>query len=183
MDFTEKVLQSERIYEGRVVSLRVDTVELPDGNRSSREIVEHRGAVAIVPILPDGKVVLVRQFRLAAGQSLLEIPAGTLDPGESPEACAARELEEEIGYRLGQLEKVSISFLAPGYSSELLHCYLATGLEPVPNRLDADEFLEPVPIPLDEAIAMIGRQEIKDAKTLYGLLLAHYKLEYEGKDR
>jgi len=178
MNLTEKVICSERIYKGRVVHMRVDTVELPDGRQSTREIVEHRGAVAIVPLLPDGRVMLIRQFRLAAGEILLEIPAGTLDPGESPEICAVRELEEEIGYRPGRLEKLSISYLAPGYSSELLHCFLATDLESVPNRPEADEFLEPFPISLEEALLMIGRQEIKDAKTICGLLMTHYRLEH-----
>jgi ADP-ribose pyrophosphatase len=116
----EETTGSERIYEGRIINLRVDTVRLPSGRESKREVIEHKGAVCIVPVLDDGRVMLVRQFRKASGQSLLEVPAGGLEEGESPEQCAARELMEECGFRPGKLVPIYEAFLAPGYSTGLL---------------------------------------------------------------
>lgn len=171
MKLEEKVLSSNYIHKGRVVNLRVDEVELPGGRRSTREVVEHRGAVAIVPLLPDGRVLMVRQFRLPAGRELLEIPAGTLDPGEEPAACAARELREETGYAAARLTPLFRSFLAPGYSSELLHTYAAEDLYPNGANADDDEQLELVELPLPEALKLISTGEVCDAKTICGLLM------------
>ena len=170
-DFTEKTLSSERIYEGCIINLRVDTVQLPDGGQSRREIVEHRGAVAIVPLLDDGRVILVKQFRKTAQKHLFEIPAGTLDANESPEACALRELLEETGYHAGKLTKLAAFYLAPGYSTELLHTYLARSLTPSEQHLEADEFAEPITVSLEEALQWIDEGRIQDAKTISALLI------------
>lgn len=171
MNLTEKTIESKRIYEGRVVNLRVDTVELPNGRVSTREIVEHRGAVAIVPMLDHETVVLVRQYRQPAGGLLLEIPAGTLEKGEDPFDCARRELAEEIGYHPKKLTKMFHSYLAPGYSTEMLHTFLAEDLERAGANRDADEFIEIVTVSLSDAVEMIRTGEIIDAKTVCGLLL------------
>ena len=172
MNLTEKTLESKRVFEGKIVNLRVDTVELPNGKTSTREIVEHKGAVAIVPILENKKVVLVRQYRQAAGRILLEIPAGGLEIGEDPADCARRELQEEIGYYPGKLTEMFYSYLAPGYSSEKLHTFLAEDLEQRYLDSDSDEFLEIVTIDLQDAVEMIRQGEIADAKSICGLLLA-----------
>ena len=180
MDLNEKTLSSSRIYDGRILNVRVDTVELPDGRVSTREVVEHRGAVAVVPILDTDRIVMVRQFRQPVGEVLLEIPAGTLAPGEDPDDCALRELAEETGYRAGELRKLFSSYLAPGYSSEMLHTYLATGLsKPVLSKVeateantDADEFVEIVVVRFSDAVGMISSGEIRDAKTICGVLMA-----------
>ncbi|HVO70094.1 MAG TPA: NUDIX hydrolase [Aggregatilineaceae bacterium] len=172
----EKILSSEPVYLGRLVKLYVETVELPDGNRSIREIVRHPGAVAMVPLLAGGEVVLVRQFRGAADRVLLEIPAGTLEAGEDPLAAAGRELQEEAGYRPGKLDRLGGEFTAPGYTSEFIHLFLATELEPSRLARDADEFLEVVTLPLDEALRQIETGEIQDGKTIIGLLLAARKM-------
>ena len=172
MDLTEKTLESKRIFEGKIVNLRVDTVELPDGKTSNREVVEHGGAVAIVPMLDHEKVVLVRQFRQPVGATILEIPAGTLDKGEDPAGCARRELVEEIGYFPGKLTEMFHSYLSPGYSTEMLHTFLAEDLEEVEENRDSDEFLEVVKINLRDAVEMIRSGEIVDAKSICGILLA-----------
>jgi len=172
MNLEEKTLESKRIYEGKIVNLRVDTVELPNGRTTTREVVEHRGAVAIVPMLDHEKVVLVRQFRQPVGTALLEIPAGTLDKGEDPAECARRELVEEIGYFPAKLTEMFDSYLAPGYSTEKLHTFLAEDLEKVGENRDFDEFLEVVTIKLRDAAEMIRVGEIVDAKSICGLLLA-----------
>jgi ADP-ribose pyrophosphatase len=172
----EKILSSEPVYLGKLVKLYVDTVQLPDGTQSTREIVRHPGAVAMVPLLASGEVVLVRQFRGAADRVLLEIPAGTLEPGEEPLAAAGRELQEEAGFRPGKLERLGGEYTAPGYTSEFIHLFLATDL--VPSRLaqDADEFLEAVTLPLGEALRQVESGEIQDGKTIIGLLLAARRL-------
>jgi ADP-ribose pyrophosphatase len=171
MELKETILGSETIYSGKIVHLRVDTVRLPDGRESKREIVGHRGAVCIVPIR-DGSVLMVRQFRLAAGKALLEIPAGTLEEGEEPDACAARELEEETGYRAGNLRPMFQAYLAPGYSTERIHAYLATGLTPASAHTDADENVELVTLPIDEIEGRVLSGEFQDAKTIASLLVA-----------
>lgn len=172
MDLRETTVTSEEVFSGRLVKLRVDTVRLPDGKQAQREIVVHRGAVAAVPLLEGDRVVMVRQFRQAAGEVLLEIPAGTLDPGEDPCACVARELAEEIGYTSNCLTLMFRSYLAPGYSSEMLHTFLAENLTRTQAESDADEFVEVVEIPLSEAVEKIVSGEIKDAKSICGILMA-----------
>ncbi|MDH7482092.1 MAG: NUDIX hydrolase [Armatimonadota bacterium] len=172
MNIKEKTIESKRIFEGRIVSLRVDTIELPNGRRTTREVVEHKGAVAVVPMLDHEKVVMVRQFRQPVGSELLEIPAGTLEDGEDPADCARRELVEEIGYYPGKLTEMFHSYLSPGYSTEMLHTFLAEDLQKVSEKRDFDEFLEVVTINLKDAVEMICRGAILDAKSICGLLLA-----------
>jgi len=168
---TEVTLSSERLYEGRIVNLRLDTVRLDDGTVTRREIVEHGEAVAIVPLDGDGHVLLVRQYRKPIEQELLEIPAGGVDPGEDATACAGRELQEETGYRAGKLQRLGGFFSSPGFTSEYLHLYLATDLVPSHRTADDDEAIELVRLPVDQALAMIASGEICDAKTIIGLLL------------
>lgn len=164
-------MHSRRVYDGRVVSLRVDEVALPSGRTASREIVEHRGAVAVVPLTADGEVLLVRQYRGATGGALVEIPAGTLEPGEDPEAALHRELAEEIGMRASHIERLLAFFPSPGFLTEVVHLYLARGL--TPHRQEAEEEdLEVLRVSLPEARAMVERGEIRDAKSIIGILLA-----------
>jgi ADP-ribose pyrophosphatase len=167
----ERCRKSDNVYNGRILNLRVDQVELDDGKSTVREVVEHRGAAAIVPVLQD-KVVLVRQFRYAAGSELLEIPAGTLERGEDPEACAKRELEEETGYKCSELQKMLECFMAPGYSTEKIHFYLAKNLRPSKMRTEEDERIQTQVIPIAAAMEMIRKGEIHDAKTVCGLYRA-----------
>ncbi|MGQ9455189.1 MAG: NUDIX domain-containing protein [Armatimonadota bacterium] len=180
MDLREETIESTEVFSGRLVKLRVDRVRLPDGRESTREIVVHRGAVAAVPLIDSDRVIMVRQFRQAAGEALLEIPAGTLDPGEDPVDCVVRELEEEIGYHANQLTPMFRSYLAPGYSSEMLHTFLAEGLVRASGRCDEDEFIEIVEIPLSEAVDKILTGEIKDAKSICGILMAQRILSMRG---
>lgn len=168
----ETITSSQRIFEGRILNLRRDTVVLPNGKTSRREIVEHRGAVAMVPMLDRNTVILVRQYRGAAGGLLLEIPAGTRNPDEEWEACAQRELAEEVNYAAGRMIKLFQSFMAPGYSTEVIHTFLALDLTPTEGHTDEDEFLERVPMPLAEALDKIKTGEIHDAKSISGLLYA-----------
>lgn len=167
----EELIESQTLYRGRVVTLRIDTVRLPNGHIARREIVEHRGAVAIVPLLDENTVLLIRQYRQAVGETLLEIPAGTLEPGEPPDRCAERELQEETGYRAGKLRRLFSQYLAPGYSQEVLHVYLAEQLTPTRQQTDEDEAVELAPTPLEQIAPMILKGEIKDAKTIAGLLM------------
>jgi ADP-ribose diphosphatase len=174
----ERPISSEVIRQGRILEFRVDTVELPDGSRSTRDIAGHPGGVCVVAIDPQDRVLLVRQWRHAVGHSLLEIPAGTLDRHpdgsiEEPAGAAARELEEETGFRAGTWRYLGAFYTAPGFTSERMHLYLATDLAPAhEDRLgpDEDERLELEPLPLGEAIAMAERGEFEDAKSLVGLL-------------
>lgn len=176
MELREELVDSTEVFTGRLVKLRVDKVRLPNGKETTREVVVHRGAVAVVPLLDSDTIVMVRQFRQAAGETLLEIPAGTLDPNEPPEVCAARELSEEIGYRPGKLTLMFKSFLAPGYSTEMLHTFLAQELSKAHGEPDADEFIEIVEVSMREAIDLIGRGEIKDAKSICGIMMTHHLL-------
>lgn len=168
----ETELSDETIYEGRVVKLHIKQVRLPNGAQAKREVILHSGAVAIVPLMTDGQVILIRQFRKAADRVLLEVPAGTLDhKGEVPEAAANRELREEIGYRAGKLTKLGGIFVAPGYSTEYIHLYLAEDLVHDPLAADSDEFIKSETMPLAEAVARILRGEIEDAKTVSSILM------------
>ncbi len=175
----ERLVASEVLHRGRILEFRQDTVERADGHRARRDVAAHPGAVAIVALDPDGGVLLVRQYRHPAGRVLLEIPAGTLerDPAtgatEDPEGAARRELEEETGYRAATWERLAEFWTAPGFATELMHLYLATGLAPArENRLgpDEDEALVLVRLPWREAVAAAERGEIQDAKSLVGLL-------------
>ncbi len=169
----ERVLRSERVFDGRLLKLRVDRVALPSGRETTREVVEHPGAVAIVPLLDDGRAVLVRQYRHAVGRALLEIPAGTLDqPGESVEDAAARELAEETGYTAARLERLAAFYPAPGFATEHMTLFLATGLTAGDQGVMEDEEITVEFVPLDEVPERLARGDFSDAKTRAGLLLA-----------
>ncbi|NLX09328.1 MAG: NUDIX hydrolase [Chloroflexi bacterium] len=174
-NLTEKIVSSEPVYDGKLISLRVDHVELPNGERSMREIVQHPGAVAIVPLLDDD-VFLVRQYRLAANTITLEIPAGTLSRGEEPDRAAERELQEEIGYRPGKLTRLGGEYTAPGYTTEYIHLYLAEDLIHSRLAMDDDEFLDIVRLPFSEALRQVEAGEIDDGKTIAALLLVARRL-------
>lgn len=166
---------SERRYEGRIIHLDVDTVRFPDGSTGQLEMIRHPGASAVVPMLddpagPDPRVLLIRQFRHAADGVIWEVPAGRLDPGETPEACARRELAEETGMRAGRLERLTTIYTTPGFTDERIHLFLAGGLEEGDHRREADEFMELRPTPWSEAMRLIERGEIVDGKTLVSLL-------------
>jgi ADP-ribose pyrophosphatase len=170
----ERLIASKAVFKGRLISVRVDEVELFGGERARREVVVHPGAVAIIPLLPDGRVVMLRQYRHAAGKILYELPAGTLAPGESPLDCARRELMEETGYEAADLTLLFSTYLSPGFSSEIIHIFIATGLRPTQGAsLDEDERLDLVVLPLDEAVAMVKRGEVQNAAAVCGLLAAH----------
>ncbi len=167
----EPTLQSEKIYEGKIINLRVDIVELPTGKQTKREIVEHDGCVAIVPIDSEDNVLLVRQYRKAAEKAMLEIPAGGIESGEEPLECARRELAEETGFAAKQWEKLNYFYTSPGFCTEVMHMYFACDL--VPNKLDADsdEDIELVRVPLKDIAELIESGEICDAKSIAGLLM------------
>ena len=162
---------TRNIFTGKVLTLNIDTVTLPNGVTIDLEMVRHPGAAAVVPLKDSETVVLIRQFRHAAGGFIYEIPAGKLDRGEDQLHCAARELEEEIGYIPGRLERLTSILTAPGFTDEVIHIYKATDMTPGRQRLDRDEVLEILEIPLKEAIRMIGGGLIRDAKTIVGLQL------------
>lgn len=168
---TNKRLSSQMIYSGRIINLRLDEVQLPDGHLAQREIVEHPGAAAIVPLDGDGSVRFVRQYRDAVSEQLLEIPAGKLKPGEDPETCALRELEEELGLTAKKLTHMATFYSTPGFCDETMHMFLAEELTPGENSLEREEFIEPQTRTL-EPVDDLAR-ELADAKSLVGVLLAH----------
>jgi ADP-ribose pyrophosphatase len=178
---SETITHTDIIYEGRTVTLKLHQVRLEDGRESKREIVEHRGAVALVALTEDGRVYMVRQFRLSAGEVLLELPAGTIDPGETPLATAAREIEEEIGMKAGSLEELASFFVSPGFCTEKITVYLATDLTPSSQNLDEDEVMEVVKLSMEEALEKCTDGSIQDAKTLIGLMTATRRLKVPGK--
>jgi len=168
-------LDSRRIYTGRVVRLDVDTVRFPDGSTGQLELIRHPGAAAIVPCASDPPgadptILLIRQYRYATGGQLWEIPAGTLDPGEDPEACARRELMEETGVTAARLQRLTSIWTTPGFTNEVIHLYLATGLTTGEPSRERDEFIEVVPQPLSRVLALIREGEIRDAKTVVAIL-------------
>ena len=176
----EPTIRSRRIFEGKILSVRVDTVELPQGRTSTREIVEHGPAVAIVPLDDNMNVLLVRQYRKAVDQVLLEVPAGRMEDGEEPEACARRELEEETGYSANRWERLGRFFTTPGFSDEEMHTFWATELTPGESHPDEDEVIEPVTVPLASIRELIEQGEIRDAKTITSLLLVLERTERDG---
>ena len=156
-------------YTGKVVTLNLERVRLPNGVEIDLETIRHPGAAAVVPVRDDGRVVLIHQFRHAAGGYIYEIPAGKLHPGEAPLTCAARELEEEVGYCAGSFTLLSSIFTAPGFADEVIHVYKATELTPGRQQLDRDEVLDIVEMSLEEAMGKIAEGTIRDAKTIVGL--------------
>jgi ADP-ribose pyrophosphatase len=174
----EHVVERRLIHQGRYLEFRVDTIERADGSRATRDVVGHPGAIAVLAVDDDGRLLLVRQWRIPAERAMLEIPAGTLDVHdgvtEDPDVAARRELEEETGSRAASWRKLAEFWTAPGFASELMHLYLATGLTGVhgDDRLspDEDERLELSRVTVDEALALVDRGEISDAKTILGVL-------------
>ncbi len=178
-------LGSTLIHDGRVVHLSVDRVRFPDGSEGELELIRHRGASAVVPFLgdleePDPRVVLIHQYRYAAGGFIYEIPAGIPMDGESWEDCARRELEEETGFVAGSLQPLSRLLTTPGFTNEEIHVFLATGLEEGSVRRDKDEFMEVLEVPFSEVLEMVDAGVIRDGKSLVGVLLAHRALGARG---
>lgn len=172
-----ELLKSDVLMKGRAFAIRRDTLKTPDGRETKFEIIEHGGSVVLIPVDEKGNILFVRQYRHASGQDLLELPAGTLDENEQPDVCAAREIREETGMAAGKLVKLGDFYLAPGYSTEFMHVYLATDLSYNPLEADSDEFLSVESIPIAEAIRKAERGEVPDAKSLAALFLARSHLE------
>lgn len=177
MEYIEKTLESEEKFSGRIVRLRVDRVELVDGSRALREIVEHDGGVTVIPVDSEGNVYCVRQFRYAFGESVLETPAGKLEKGEDPFDCARRELSEETGFTAGEYVYLGEFYPSPGYCHEKLYAYLALDLKRGEAHLDEGEFLDVVKYPLDTLVDMAMDNRLKDAKTIIAVLKAKRYLE------
>ncbi len=167
----ETPLESRRIYNGKILDLRVDRVAIPGKGEAIREVVEFHGGAVIVALDEIRRVLLIRQYRYAVGRELLELPAGILEPDEPPEVCAARELEEETGYRAERIERLCSFYTTPGGTNEMLHVFLAQGLTPGRPRPEMDERIEVMSVPLEKALSMVERGEIVDGKTLIGLLM------------
>jgi ADP-ribose pyrophosphatase len=167
----EKTLHSEEIFSGKVISLYLQDVELPNGKQSKREIIKHPGAVAILAITDDKKVVMVEQYRKALERTIVEIPAGKLEKGEEPELCARRELEEETGYECESLELLTSFYTSPGFADEIVHVYVAKGLTKKENAaaLDEDEFVNLEELTFEEAVQYVKEQKIYDAKTIFAV--------------
>lgn len=166
-----QTLESVEVFSGRVFSVTVDTVR-EGGQTHQRETVRHPGSAVIIPVFDDGSIALVRQYRHPTVKYLLEAPAGKIDEGEVPKEAAARELEEELGYVAGRLEKLSEFFVSPGFCEEKMWVYLATDLTGAEQRLEDDEIIEIVRMPFTQALSMITTGEIEDAKTIIGVMLA-----------
>ena len=169
---THSLLASEKLFKGLVFELERDRLREANGLEIVREVVRHNGGAGALPLFDDGRVALVRQYRHPARAELLEIPAGKLEPGEAPAVCAAREVEQEIGWRAGRLEKLCEFYTTPGFCEEKLHIYLATELQPAAQQLDEDELVEVVYLPSAEALQLALAGEIVDAKTIIALLWA-----------
>lgn len=170
--FEEKTIHSEKIFDGKVISLKVDDVTLPNGQTSKREIINHPGAVAIIAITDNGKFLVVEQYRKALERSIIEIPAGKMEKGEKPIITARRELEEETGYTTDSLELVQAFATSPGFADEVIHVFVARNLKKleVPVAMDEDEFVELMEVSVEEAEAMIADERIYDVKTAFAVL-------------
>lgn len=169
--FEEKTVKTEAIFKGKVISLQVDDVQLPDGKQAKRELIKHPGAVCVIAVTNEKKIILVEQYRKALERPLVEVPAGKLEPGEEPSLCAARELEEETGYRPGSIKHIQSFYTSPGFADELVHVFLAEQLEKVEDGLaaDEDEFVELLEVSIEEAEQLAKESRIYDAKTLWAL--------------
>ena len=171
-----EVSSSRTVFEGRRIQVRVDRLRLPDGREHDFEMIHHPGAAAVVPLLATGEVLMLRQYRHATGGWLLEIPAGTLQPGEAPEACAARELQEETGFQAAALQPLGWIWTTPGFTDERIWLYLGTGLSAGRQTLDDDEMLTVARLPLVQAVTMAAGGEIVDGKSVAALLRAAGRL-------
>jgi len=169
-DLKESTISTTVVYKGDFLDVRQDEVLLPNGETGTREWINHPGAVVIVPILPNGEIALIKQFRYAAGSEFIELPAGKLDAGEDPEECALRELEEEIGYRANKIKFLANIHPAIGFTNEIMGVFLAENLEKTEHNRDKDEFLELVPTTLTEALNLVWENKITDVKSIIGLL-------------
>ncbi len=167
----EKVLNSKVIYEGRILKLSVDTVRTADGSQSTREIVERTDCIGVIPVDADDNILMVKQYRLATGKELLEIPAGGIDPGEDSAAAVIREMQEETGLRPQRVERLTGFYLSPGFCSEYLHLYLAADLEPDPLSAEDTAGIEVVRVPVAQIPGLIASGRIEDAKSIAGLLM------------
>ncbi|WP_274651725.1 NUDIX domain-containing protein [Paenibacillus humicola] len=175
-DYQEKTIGTQPIYEGKIISLQVDTVRLPGGRTATREIVRHPGAAAVLALIED-KMLVVEQYRKPMEKFQIEIPAGKLDPGEDPMEAAARELEEETGYRAGRLRPISAFYTSPGFADEKLYLYAAEELVKGESRPDEDEFLAVEAITFEQAQQYIREERISDAKTMLAVYAWHlYRL-------
>ena len=175
-NLTEKKISSEKIFTGRLINLFLDKVELPNGNFSTREWVDHPGAVCVVPILPSGEIGLIKQYRYGPRQEFIEIPAGKLDKEELPENCANRELAEEIGYKAKKLTLLTKIHPAIGFSNEVMWLFLGEQLVKTKRKLDHDEFLDLAPTSLEKAYDLILTGNITDVKTIIGIFWLHREL-------
>ena len=169
-NLNEKTKSSEIVFQGKLLDVRRDKVILPNGDNGIREWINHPGAACCVPLLPDGKIVLIRQYRYALGKEMIELPAGKLDIKEAPEDCAIRELEEEIGYKSNKLTFLTNIHPAIGFANEKMWIYLAEDLKKTNKKLDSDEFLELMPTKLEDALEMVWNGSITDVKTIIGLI-------------
>ncbi|RUL55100.1 NUDIX hydrolase [Lysinibacillus antri] len=175
--FEEKTIHSNEIFKGKIISLKVDDVLLPNGKESKREIVNHPGAVAVIAVTDEGKLILVEQYRKALERSIIEIPAGKLEPGEAPEVTARRELEEETGLGCHTLTYLQTFATSPGFADEIIHLYVAEDLFEIEEKaeLDEDEFVEILKVSIDEAEEMVQNKRIYDAKTAFAVLWMRLK--------
>ncbi len=168
----EPTISTRSIFQGRIINVRVDTVQLENGRVSTREIAEHSPSICVVPVDDEGNVLLVRQYRKPAEAFLLEVPAGGIEAGEDPDVATLRELQEEIGYTAGNLQRLTAFWLAPGWCTEYMYAYLATQLTPARLESDDDEFINVERVPLSDVPELIADGTIQDAKSVASLLLA-----------
>lgn len=168
MGFEEKTMKTEKIYEGKILNLRIDMVELPDKKYSKREIVEHPGAVAIAALTDDNEIILVKQYRKAVEKELVEIPAGMLEIAEEPREAAVRELKEETGFSADKMEYICEFYTSPGFTNEKLYLFLATGLKAGESHPENDEYIDVLKFKLDNLVDMVWKGQILDSKTIIG---------------
>lgn len=174
-ELDEKFISSKPVFNGRLLHVHVDTVQLPNGKTTTREMADHQGAVAVVPVLPDGRIIFVKQFRYPMGTVMYEIPAGKIDPGEEPDHCARRELSEETGYEADRWEYLAPIATTPGFTNEVIHLYAAYGLQPHAQHTDEDEFISVEVLTLEQIMTMVAEGTLYDSKSLAALGLMSLK--------
>jgi 8-oxo-dGTP pyrophosphatase MutT (NUDIX family) len=175
-----ETVSSETHFRGRIVTVRTDEVRLDDGHVTRQEVVEHAQSVTVVPVQADGRVLMIRQYRHPTGETILETVAGSMDPGESPEDAAQRELAEEIGFRAGRLTRLGGFYLAPGWATEFMHAFIALDLEPAEAEHDEDERIELLAVSLPDLRRQLQAGEIRDCKSIAALALAEQHLKEQG---